>query len=362
MSGEFLSLRSPTLELAHRVERARAAGHSVLGVSTPAFPDRGLDTGARTLPVKLAPGRGDAGLREQLARSLFARWGAGGEDLLVVSGAKAGLLVAVAALCRPGGTVALPTPCWPTYEAVAYSLGRRVKVCPCRSDQGWEFVATEVLDGLQAGDMVALSNPNNPTGRVYSSAAIAALSERCAKSGVTLLLDESFSETVDAGTTTTWGVCGERRGIVVLNSVSKNFLIQGWRIGALLAAPTVLEQLESVQTALLSPPPAPMQLLLRDLLAAGTLTSPEFGETRRRTERRLTAIGCSVFPSGGTFCCYPRVPGLAAMRDDLERDAGLFMLAGADFLHDELDFVRLSLLQPPGELDHILERLAACLQ
>lgn len=349
---------SPTLELALRLEAERRAGRRVIGASTPVFPTTELRVAVPRWPTRLAAPQGDVALRQALAARLFERWGASADDLLVVPGAKAGLLVAIAALCRPGGTVAIPTPCWPTYRTVAEALGRRVALRPCRSAEGWSLDPQAIVHGLEAGDLVVLSNPCNPTGRLYSAAEIGALVARCAAADVHVVLDESFSETVSRGLAADWGTCAARERVVVLNSVSKNYLVQGWRIGALLAPRATLQRMERVQTALLSPPPSPMQVLMAAALDAGELSTPDLDATRAAVETRLVAAGVAFVPSGGTFYCYPQVPGLAARRTALERERGVFLLAGTDFLHDEADFFRLCLLQPPGDLDTLLEAIA----
>lgn len=294
-------------------------------------------------------------MRTALARRLFARWGASADDLLILPGAKAGLLIAIAGLCREGGTVALPTPCWPTYRTVAEALGRRVEMRPCRSTSGWSLDPDAIVHGLVADDVVVFSNPCNPTGRVYSGREIDAVVARCTSRGVHVLLDESFSETTSRELGAGWGVCAERDRVVVLNSVSKNFLIQGWRIGALFAPRDTLARLERVQTALLSPPPSPMQALLAAALESDTLETPDLDAARIAVEAKLSRIGLDLVPSAGTFYCYPSVPGLARSRASLEQEHGVFLLAGADFLHDEVDFFRLSLLQRDCDLSALLE-------
>ncbi|MEA3195501.1 MAG: cobalamin biosynthesis protein CobC [Betaproteobacteria bacterium] len=88
-------------------------------------------------------------------------------------------------------------------------------------------------------DVVVVCNPNNPTGRVYSTPALLALHSRQAARGGWLVLDEAFVDTEPALSLAPHA--GEP-GLVVLRSFGKFFGLAGVRLGFLFAPPALLKR------------------------------------------------------------------------------------------------------------------------
>ena len=353
---KFSTQESPTLELALRVQKARHAGRRVLSASTPGFPHRPMAIPAMQLDGRMASAEGNASCREQLAQTLFARWSAQPEELVLTGGAKSALLCLVATLVPRAGRVACFTPAWPTYWSLAQALGREPVLLPRRLATGWALETGE-FSRLREGDAVVLSNPCNPTGRVYDAREIGALATETERRGLWLLLDESFSATASAAARFAEPVARLGERVVVVNSVSKNYLAQGWRLGAILAAQSVRQAFEKVQTALVSPPAAPLQEMVH-----GVLRNPVDADfiARRHAiaHARLVAMNYECTPAQGSFYLFPGRRGLAARAAQLEAQHDLYFLDGAAFGLDDPDYLRLCVLQPDGGLEVVLQALA----
>src|SRR4051794_41736403 len=96
------------------------------------------------------------------------------EDVILTSGAFAGLAAAVRALCGPGDEAVLPRPAWFAYEPILLAAGavpRRVHVVPGCFDLDLAALAASLGERTRA---LLLNSPHNPTGGGYGAATLAA--------------------------------------------------------------------------------------------------------------------------------------------------------------------------------------------
>lgn len=350
------ALESPTLALAERAALARAQGLPTLSVSTPSFPYTPLQVEQASIDLRLGTGAGDADCRALLARTLFRRWNAGADQLVLTSGAKASLLCLFATLRTADSKLVCLTPAWPTYWGVAHVLGLPVTLIARSLQQDWSIDLKRVDAVLKQGDIVVLSNPCNPTGRVYSRAEMDALDDVCQRASAWLVLDESFSETTEPGDAYFESGAPPSESTIVVNSVFKNYLAQGWRLGAVLASPRVLEAYARMQTALVSPPASVLQTL-----AASVIRPPEalavLSPRRNQVHARLLRAGFDCHLATGGFYLFPRRQGLDRVLPALETSHRAFVLDGTAFGLDDPHAFRLCLLQSEEALASILQML-----
>ncbi len=119
--------------------------------------------------------------------------------------------------CLPPGRVALPLPTYAEHPA-AWSAAGHVPV-------GWEDEA----------DYAVLCQPNNPTGQVFSRAALLERAQRVR----CFVVDEAFTDATPEAT-----LIGTQENIVVLRSLGKFFGLAGVRIGFVFAPPKLLKRLQ----------------------------------------------------------------------------------------------------------------------
>ena len=354
--GADTRLSSPTLQLAQDVASARQAGRKVLRASTPWFPEVPIQLPALDLDPRLSSSEGRPDCRTLLAASLFKRWNASPEALVVTGGAKSALLCAFLALKERDSRLICFAPTWPTYWVLAEAIGLPVVMMQRSLSRSWAIDLDQLRRAIRPNDVVVLSNPCNPTGRTFVQEEISALAAACDQCSAWLILDESFSETVDPDHPYWghWPVLGNR--VLVLNSVSKNYLAQGWRLGAIYCAEPARELVAQVQTAMVSPPASVLQQ------AAGCVVSRRgafdlLPALRQSIREKLLAAGFQCATGTGTFYLYPGKPGLAERAQRVRDQHALYWLSGEAFGSDEHDCIRLCLMQPAGELEQIVSVL-----
>ncbi|USR41428.1 threonine-phosphate decarboxylase CobD [Ectopseudomonas hydrolytica] len=155
-------------------------------------------------------------------------------------------------------------------------------------------------------DVLLVVNPNNPTGRLIEPARLLDWHDELAERGGWLVVDEAF---IDCTPQHSLAAYSDMPGLIVLRSFGKFFGLAGLRLGFVLAAQALLDELE----ALLGPwaVSGPARSIARQLLADS--------DGQRRQRERLLADGerlaallrdCGLPPTGGSalfqFCCTRR--------------------------------------------------------
>lgn len=194
---------------------------------------------AITAAITEALGRGDTGYphgsayAEAFARFADARWGAALDPgrTALVSDVMMGVFELVRLLTRPGGHVIVNSPVYPPFHAYAEHAERTVLEAPLGDDLRLDLAAIEdaCRQVGEAGGVLLLCSPHNPTGTVHSRAELEAVAEVAARHGVRVVADEVHAPIVfDATFTPYWSV--DPRGFSI-TSASK-----AWNLAALRTA------------------------------------------------------------------------------------------------------------------------------
>jgi cystathionine beta-lyase len=112
-----------------------------------------------------------------------------------------GIRAALDALVAPGAPVVVPTPAYPPFFEVIELTGRAPAAAPMLVEDGRDVLDLAAIDAaLAAGARaVLLCSPHNPTGRVFSSAELAALAEIVDRHGARVVADEVHAPLVYPG-------------------------------------------------------------------------------------------------------------------------------------------------------------------
>ena len=237
----WLSRRTPEL-----LETA-AEGEIDLATGSPPFPvdprvrAAVAESAQRTEHLSYPPTAGLEGLREAIAafdrEHLGARYDAG--QVVVTYGAMQALFDVIRAVTNPGDEVLLPTPYWfqfPHLVSKAGALHKNIQTFP-----GNNFKLTPKLLAAALSPnsrLLLLTNPNNPTGAVYTRdelADLAALIKGHSRLLVisdevyNLLLLDGSGRLQAAPSLCSFEDIAER--VFVVNSMSKNFAMSGLRVG-----------------------------------------------------------------------------------------------------------------------------------
>jgi aspartate aminotransferase len=241
---------SATLAVSNRANELEADGVDVvdLSVGEPDFPTpeptveaakSALDAGH----TGYTSSNGVPALKEAIAADL-ERSGLqyDPDQLIVTPGGKQALYETIHSLVGAGDEVVLLDPAWVSYEAMVKLAGADLR----RVDTTAGDLALEpVLDDLRATvsdatDLLIVNTPGNPSGAVYSDAALAGVRDLAVEHDVTVISDEIYRDITYGDPPTSLGTLdGMAERTVTINGFSKAYSMTGWRLGYL-AAPREL--------------------------------------------------------------------------------------------------------------------------
>lgn len=89
----------------------------------------------------------------------------------------------------------------------------------------------EISTVLQAGDVLFIANPNNPTGNLFTRQELLLVLELVKERQAMLVVDEAFMDFVGDKSASLRDVCSQVPNLVVLGSLTKFFALPGLRIG-----------------------------------------------------------------------------------------------------------------------------------
>lgn len=179
-------------------------------------------------------------LRERIA-ALYPN--ATPENVLVTVGASQANSIICSTLLEPADEVVVVSPGYRQVWGLAKNLGCRVHEVELRPEDNWRL-DLDRLDSLcnKSTKLVAIVNPNNPTGSILSAAEMKRVVEICAKHGAWLHADEVYcgTEFNKGETPTFWGTYDK---LICVNSLSKAYGLAGLRIGWAVASPEMVQAL-----------------------------------------------------------------------------------------------------------------------
>ena len=186
-------------------------------------------------------------LRDEIAAQWSAAYGGriDAGQVGITSGCNQAFAAAIAALCGEGDQVILPVPYYFNHRMWLDMAGVTTVPLVCGADMvpTADAAAALITDRTRA---IVLVSPNNPAGVEYPAALIRAFAELARAHGIALIVDETYRDfhslsgpAHDLYTDPDWDDT-----LIQLYSFSKAYRLTGHRVGAMLASPAVLAQVE----------------------------------------------------------------------------------------------------------------------
>ncbi len=179
-------------------------------------------------------------------RAAIASWypDTGIDEVLVTTGAAEANFVMCWSLLEPGDTFAGMLPNFMQMHGLAAGLGARVQSFGLRLRNGAWQLDREALDAAVAGGakVIAVCNPNNPTGAVLDEAEMDALVQAARACDAWLICDEIYRGAELDARPETPTFRGRYEKAIVTSSTSKSIAHAGLRIGWAVAPPAIIAE------------------------------------------------------------------------------------------------------------------------
>ncbi len=177
-------------------------------------------------------------------------------EILISCGSKPIIFMLLKTILNYNEEVLLPEPYWLSYGEQIKLAGAKPVSIPCQvSVYQWEEYITPETKAI------IINNPNNPSGFLYSKDELEFLLKTAKKYNLFVLSDEAYSDFVsDEDKFVSFAAIDkDKENCLVVNSLSKNFGIPGWRIGYAIAHKEIIAQLLKINQHIITCAATPLQ-------------------------------------------------------------------------------------------------------
>ncbi|MGI6497772.1 MAG: pyridoxal phosphate-dependent aminotransferase [Oscillospiraceae bacterium] len=306
---------STTIAIDSMYKKMRAEGIDVIGFgagepdfNTPVFIKAAGIRAIEANMTRYTPASGLESLREAICARMKEDCGLiySPSEIVVASGAKHNVYIALNALLDPGDEVILPAPFWVSYyEMILMSGGVPVTVSAKESD---DFKLSPAM--LEAAitpktKALILNNPSNPTGMLYTKEELMDIANLCVKHDLYVIADEIYYELVYDGLKFfSFAALGEqiKDRTILINGVSKSYAMTGWRVGYAAANAKIAKVMANYLSHSTSAPST-----ISQIAATEALTGPqaEVETMRKEFEARRNYIVARMNQIPGVSCRMP---------------------------------------------------------
>lgn len=172
---------------------------------------------------------GNPELRENIA-ALYN--GASADNVLVTVGAIEANYLTVRTLLSTGEEIVVMSPNYMQVWGVAKNHGLKVKTFSLLEENGWAPDLAELEEkATSETKMIAVCNPNNPTGRAMTEDEMDSIVSIAERSGAWILADEVYSGAERETEEQTPSFFGRYDKVVAMGSMSKAYGLPGLRVG-----------------------------------------------------------------------------------------------------------------------------------
>jgi aspartate aminotransferase len=250
---------SATLAISNLANELEADGVDVVDLSvgepdfdTPANVKRAAKDALDTGHTSYTSSNGIPALREAIAEKLRADGlDCEASNVVVTPGGKQALYELFHTVIDRGDEVVLLDPAWVSYEAQARLAGAdlaRVDTTPYgfQLEPALDDLAETVSDDTE---LLVVNSPSNPTGAVYSDAALAGVRDLAVEHDFAVISDEIYDEiTYGVEQTSLGSLDGMGDRTFTVNGFSKAYAMTGWRLGYFAAPESFVSQAGKIQS------------------------------------------------------------------------------------------------------------------
>ncbi len=234
--------------------------------------------------------------REPLEQLVAAHLGLRADQVLLTNGVDEAIHLLCAAYLADGDEALIPVPAFAMYAISAAAAGARVIQVP--ADRDFRFPLDRILESLtDRTRLIAIANPNNPTGTVAAEADLLAIAQRAPNAAV--LIDEAY---FDFYGQTMMSFIESVPNLFVARTFSKAYGLAGLRVGILAGAAEQISMLKAVASPY-NVNAVALACLPSALADQDYLTSyvAAVKQQRDRLEHQLQALGIPCWPSQANF-------------------------------------------------------------
>ncbi|HDM8154678.1 TPA: pyridoxal phosphate-dependent aminotransferase [Vibrio harveyi] len=269
------------------------------------------------------------------------------DNIIISAGSKVLTYASMLSVLNSGDEVLLHEPAWLSYEDQATLCSANTTYIP------YSIPMNKFNDYFsEKTKLIVINNPNNPAGWIYDEEDLRNLIKVASERGIFVLVDEAYSNFVRAnhGFVSACNWVNEFDNLIVVNSMSKNFGMSGWRVGYLVANKTFVQQMVKLNQHIITCAPTPLQMYLAKYLKEiHKVCSKEIElllDKRDKVAELFEKNGLETLPGASTFYFFVNISGSGKSSEDFSFDLlknyNIAVVPGSAYGRTTDEFIRLS--------------------
>ena len=170
-------------------------------------------------------------------------------EMVITCGSTEAMMITMMSVCNPGDKVVIFSPFYENYTADTILSGATPIYVPL-DPHDFTFDANVLEEAMKQPGVKALvlCNPSNPSGKVFTREELQIIADLAIKYDLYVITDEVYEHIVFAPHRHTYiaTLPGMRERTIECSSLSKSYSITGWRLGYVLAAEPVMNNIKKI--------------------------------------------------------------------------------------------------------------------
>ncbi len=183
-------------------------------------------------------------------------------EVMVSVGAMEGLYLAFLAILNEGDEVIIPAPYYVNYVQMVQMCHAVPVIVDKPADEPLSFNVEDIEKAITSKTKVIIINtPSNPSGKLIPDHKIRAIADLAKRYDLTVISDEVYKRLIYGNIVfkSIVGIEGMRERTVLVNSLSKEFCMTGYRLGYVLAPEELIAAMTKLQENVAACAPLPSQ-------------------------------------------------------------------------------------------------------
>ncbi|MBK8389810.1 MAG: aminotransferase class I/II-fold pyridoxal phosphate-dependent enzyme [Saprospiraceae bacterium] len=288
------------------------------------------------------------------------------QEILPLIGSKEGVMHISMSYLNPGDEVLVPNPGYPAYAMCAKLAGAEVKYFDLEADLGWlpDLNKLENQD-LSKVKIMWVNYPNMPTGGRATKSFFEQLIAFGKKHDILICHDNPYTFILNDDPISLLQIDGAKETAVELVSLSKNYNMAGWRIGAVCGSKQCMDTILKFKSNMDSGMFKPMQVAAVVALSLGSewfdYLNGEYHKRKIIAIEIMKAIGCEPLLDGVGMFVWAKIPddvkSAEEMADEILYKNRVFITPGHIFGSNGDRYLRISLCSDEVGLNAALHRI-----
>lgn len=192
-------------------------------------------------------------------------------EVIVTVGAMEGLYLSLLTVLNPDDEVIIPAPYYVNYVQMVQMCYAKPIIVDSPNVDKLSFVIEDIENAITSKTKAIIINtPSNPSGHVISRDKIQDIAKIARKYNLVVISDEVYKCLLydNIAFTSIAAIEDMRDRTIIINSLSKEFCMTGWRIGYVLAHERIISTMTKLQENIVACAPLPSQYAAIEALSA----------------------------------------------------------------------------------------------